>query len=51
MHIHLGFVPLFTAFVGSVLLVGTLWRVVSFILAGADNQILNDIGAAMAFMY
>lgn len=50
-HLHIGFLQLFVIFVGAVLLMGTAWRLVALHLSHSDNPFLQQLGAAMAFMY
>jgi hypothetical protein len=50
-HLHLGILQFLTIFIGSVLLIGTLWRLLAAWLMTLDSPFGAQLGAAMAFMY
>lgn len=50
MHTHFSALLAFHAFL-SVILMGTLWRLVASHWVVADSPLLNKVGKAMAFQY
>jgi len=49
-HTHFSFMSAAQAFVG-VLVLGTMWRLVSLHLVAAQNERVQHLGKAMSFQY
>lgn len=50
MHVHFSATTAISAFF-SVIIIGTLWRLIAAHLAASNNSTMKTIGQAMAFQY
>ena len=50
MHLHIGVLHAFGVF-ATIIVLGFFWRIAAMGMAQSDNETLQDIGQAMAFIY